>query len=338
MATIADVAHRASVTIGTVSNVLTGKRRVREETRVRVLAAIDDLGYRPNLIARGLAQRRTFTLGLIIPTLLNPIYTELADEIERLARENGYHILLACCPPGTSLEEERVRIESVVGRMVDGLLTAALHAENARWLRGVAPHLPIVTLLHESGEEIDPVSIAVSSVTLAFRQAGMLAARHLLGLGHRHLAIVTHPWAHYWREEGFCTELAAAGIALGPDLRCTGEGAFEDGYRAVQPLLTLPNRPTAVFATNDLMALGVIGATLDLGLRVPDDLSVVGMDDILQGHYVRPSLTTVAMPKRQIAQQAIDIVLRGIKNSQPEPSTSILPPHLVVRRSTTRRP
>ena len=171
MATVADVARHASVTIGTVSNVLSGKRRVSEGTRARVLAAIDELGYRPNLLARGLAQRRTFTLGLLIPALLNPIYTELADQIERMASGNGYHILLACCPPGTPIEEERARIESIIGRMVDGLLTATLHAENARWLRSAVPHLPVVTLLYESGEEADPTLANVSTVSVGFRQA-----------------------------------------------------------------------------------------------------------------------------------------------------------------------
>ncbi len=324
MPTVIDVARKALVTPGTVSNVITGKRPVSVGTRARVLAAMEELDYRPNLLARGLVQQRTQTIALLIPNITNPFYPEVAEEVERMVKAQGYHLFLVCHTLDAAVERDH--LDALIGRMVDGLLIVPGTAN----LADVKDRLPVVLLLSEESQSAE----SLPTVAIDFRHAGELAARHLLDLGHRRVAAVPELPFHASRLEGFRTTLAAAGVTLADECVRVGASTVESGYRAAADLLALPQRPTAVFATNDLMALGVMEAAADVGLRVPRDLSIVGLDDIMLGAHVRPSLTTIAVPKRQLAAEATDLLLRHIEEGLRSPPPVVVRPHLVVRRST----
>jgi DNA-binding LacI/PurR family transcriptional regulator len=331
MTTLDDVARHVGVTSATVSNVITGKGSVSENTRSRVFAAIEELGYQPNLVARGLARKKTFTLALVLPTIANPFYAEIAEEIERVARQHSYQLLLCNTHKDTTVGREHLKALS--SRWVDGLLVMGgslsvpdMLAAARRGQRGQ----PLVLCIPSENEQ----NAALPIVDIDFRYAGELAAQHLLALGHHRAAVIVEAPSHALRWERFRTTLATSGVALPAEYVQYGDSTMQSGYQAAEALLALPIRPTAIFATNDLMALGAVEAALDHRLRVPDDLSVVGLDDIMLGAHVRPPLTTVAIPKQELAKQAIELLLRYIDGAESEPVSLTVRPHLVVRHST----
>jgi len=332
MATINDVARRAAVTPATVSYVLSGKNSVSEKTRARVLAIVEELDYRPNLVARSLVRRRTFTLALLLPDIANPFYPEIVRAVEGIARGCGYHLLL--CNTGSDPLLGRTYLREMAGRRVDGLLAFEGGLRVSDLSAAERRGMPVVLCNWEEQQEHD-----LPSVDLDFWQGGALAARHLLQLGHRRLAVVVHgasggPPAHCRRFEGFQATLAAVGLPWSDHGVFYGDSTLQSGYRAAEALLGCPERPTAVFATNDLMAMGVMEAAGDHGLCVPNDLAVIGFDDIFLGTHVRPTLSTVAVPKDELAARAMELVLRLIEGEQPEPLHISVQPRLVVRRST----
>lgn len=335
MATIYDVARRAAVTAATVSNVITGKGSVGDETRARVQAAIEELNYRPNLMARGLARRRSYTLALILPNIANPFYPEIALEVERIAGEHGYHLML--CNTHYDADVGRAHLQGLSGRWVDGILAMAGGIDLADVSEAAARGVPIVLCNWEEAH----LTSTLPSVDVDFRHGGELAAQHLLDLGHRRCGVVVHRAgehnpSHARRLEGFQQAWQAARAASLPDYALRyGDSSMESGYRAAQELLALAPAPTALFATNDLMALGAIEAAVDRGLRVPGDVSIVGFDDIILGAHVRPSLTTVAIPKRELAMEATKLLLRHVESDTQQTCHLTLRPHLVARHSST---
>jgi len=328
MTTLDDVARHVGVTSATVSNVITGKGSVSENTRSRVFAAIEELGYQPNLVARGLARKKTFTLALVLLTIANPFYAEIAEEIERVARQRGYQLLLCNTHKDTTIGREHLKALS--GRWVDGLLVMGGSLSVPDMLAAARRGQPLVLCVPSENEQ----NAALSVVDIDFHHAGELAARHLLELGHHRTAVIVEAPSHALRWEGFRTALATSGVALPTEYVKYGDSTMQSGYQGTEALLALPIRPTAIFATNDLMALGAVEAALDHGLRVPGDLSVVGLDDIMLGAHVRPPLTTVAIPKQELAKQAIELLLRYIDSAASEPVSLTVRPHLVIRHST----
>ena len=331
MTTLDDVARHVGVTSATVSNVITGKGSVGENTRARVFAAIEELGYQPNLVARSLARKKTFTLALVLLTIANPFYAEIAEEIERVARQHGYQLLLCNTHKDTMIGREHLKALS--SRWVDGLLVMGgslsvpdMLAAARRGQRGQ----PLVLSVPSEHEQ----NVALPVVDIDFHHAGELVARHLLELGHHRTAVIVEAPSHTLRLEGFRTALATSGVALPTEYVQYGDSTMQSGYQGAEALLALPIRPTAIFATNDLMALGAVEAALDQGLRVPGDLSVAGLDDIMLGAHVRPPLTTVAIPKQDLAKQAIELLLRYIDGVESEPVSLTVRPHLVIRHST----
>jgi DNA-binding LacI/PurR family transcriptional regulator len=328
MTTLDDVARHVGVTSATVSNVITGKGSVSENTRSRVFAAIEELGYQPNLVARGLARKKTFTLALVLLTIANPFYAEIAEEIERVARQRGYQLLLCNTHKDTTIGREHLKALS--GRWVDGLLVMGGSLSVPDMLAAARRGQPLVLCVPSENEQ----NAALPVVDIDFHHAGELAARHLLELGHHRTAVIVEAPSHALRWEGFRTALATSGVALPTEYVQYGDSTMQSGYQGTEALLELPIRPTAIFATNDLMALGAVEAALDHGLRVPGDLSVVGLDDIMLGAHVRPPLTTVAIPKQELAKQAIELLLRYIDSAESEPVSLTVRPHLVIRHST----
>jgi len=346
-ATIADVAARAGVSTATVSRVLAGLGGARADTRERVLAAARELGYRPSGVARSLKLRTTRTLGLIVTDIENPFFPELVRAVEDAAREGGYAILL--CNAADDPDREMAYLNLLVDRRVDGVVVAAssLGVRHGEWL--AAAPLPIVLV------NCAPAGTGLPSIASDNRSGGRLAAEHLLGLGHRRLGVLTAPARNVDgpdRLEGVRDAVRAAlgGIAAEPIPVTIGEARVSGGERAMCDLLATAPDATAVVAYNDLMAIGAIRAIRAAGRRVPEDVSVIGFDDVDLAAYVDPPLTTIAqataeMGRWAVARLADALAARGDGNGHAPESPRVsaadrllLPVALVVRGSTAPPP
>jgi DNA-binding LacI/PurR family transcriptional regulator len=329
-ATLRDVAKRANVSIRTVSNVVNGYAPVSDELRARVQAALDELDYRPNLIARNLKQGRTGMIALVVPELDVPYFAELAREVITAARAHGYVVMI----DQTDGDGERER--ELLGRdsratMFDGLLLSPLTV-SAEELRARGNRIPIVLL----GEHIFNGSFHHMDNVAAARDA----TAHLLGLGRRRVAAIgDQPYATgetaQLRTAGYRQALARAGLEVDERLIVSTPHFHRRlGAEAMESLLALPEPPDAVFCYNDLLALGAMRALTRAGRRIPDDVAVAGIDDIEEGQYSTPSLTTVAPDKGEIARQAVNTLLEAINGTTAAPAEIVVPHRLIVREST----
>ena len=325
-----DVASRAGVSAQTVSNILSGRGRASSQTEARVRAAIAELGFTPNLVARSLRSGSTQTMGLFVPTVANPFYSEVIEEVENVLCANGYHLVL-CTTRGDGARA-RNYLASLSSRSVDALLIADD--------RHLVDHLPLLA------EARFPVALcawetdvpeALPVVTIDYELAGLLAGRHLRELGHTRAVAVAEMPAHVRRVDGFWRGLAGRSDArrgpVFPVAAC--QSSPEAGFEAASRALAEQPDITAIFATHDILALGVLEAVKQSGRSVPGDVSVVGLDDIAQVGHAHPALTTVAFPKREMAQQAVDLLLRAVVDRRaPVNAVSLLRPALVVRDSS----
>jgi LacI family transcriptional regulator len=328
MVTMQDVAERAGVTKQTVSNVISGRVAVRPATAARVRAAIEELDYTPNLVARSLATGSTMTVGLLVPTVVGSFYAELIEEVEDVLEAHGYHLLLCT----TRLDGERARrhLAGLTSRSVDALLIAGD--------RDLIDHLPLlaearfpVVLCAWETEAPDRFPV----VTVDYERAGYLAGRHLRELAHERAAVVASP-AHVVRVAGFRRAFAADGLTV-PDgaVHIATEPTPAGGFAAAHAALAADPDLTALFATTDVLALGALEAARAAGRSVPGDLSVVGHDDNPDVRLARPALTTISLPRREMARQAVELLLRAItKTGTPSNSVQLMRPELIVRGST----
>lgn len=334
MTTLVEVARAAGVTAATVSNVLRNRGKVGEETRRRVLAAVESMGYRPNLMARALVEGKPHTMALVVSSIANPFYPEFALEVERAARKLGYFLLV--CNTNDDPAQERAYLDAVGGALAQGVIVmnadfVQLDALQDLRRRGV----PVVLCMWERPQEPPPLPC----VAVDLYQAGVLAAEHLLALGHKRLGAVcgSEPTGnHQWRLRGFIDTVQKAGLDLPASHLRYGHDTIDEGRNAAHSLLAGVPGLTAVFATNDLPALGVLQAAAELGLEVPRDLSVIGVTDIQLAHQMRPALSTVAMPTAEAAMLAVQMLQSEItaQPDHPLPISVTEPPRLVVRAST----
>ena len=329
MATMSDIAKAIGVSKTTVTNALAGKSNVSEATRQRILQCARDMGYRPNELARSLAQGKTFTIGLILPSIANPFYPELAEAIENCARLSEYQTVL--CNTHNIYALGRQQMERLVSRWVDGCIIMERSMDIVDITHHFQQNVPIV--LCDWQEYKTPPEIPLARGD--FFQAGALAARHLLELGHRHVAVIVDEPGQILRLQGFCSVFKEAGITISREMVQQGYSTSESGYHAAQTLLTYPVQPTAIFATTDLMAIGAMEAVIDEGLRVPQDISVIGLDDLMVSTLMRPALTSIAIPKDQLARDSMELLLSQINGDWEAPVTRLVEPYLVLRQSTT---
>ncbi|GAC1358786.1 MAG: LacI family DNA-binding transcriptional regulator [Ktedonobacteraceae bacterium] len=328
MATIYDLARALGVSQTTVANALKGKSNVSVETRRRVLEYAQQVGYRPNVLASALTQKRTFTLAFILPTIANPFYPEIAEEIECIARTHNYQVVF--CNTHSDGELGRQYLERLVSRWVDGIIVMGLSMKLADLEAQFRQKLPIVLCDWQENERSEIIPL----VSVDFRLAGELAAQHLLALGHRRMAIIADLPLQTQRFEGFHHTLETAGLTLAPDMIQQGNSELSSGYAAVQRLFALEEPPTAIFAANDWMAIGAMEAVHDMGLEVPRDVSIIGLDDIVVSAHIRPPLTTISIPKQRLAQAATELLLQQLNKAEEIPSLVLVPPTLLPRRST----
>ncbi|MFF4158676.1 LacI family DNA-binding transcriptional regulator [Streptomyces sp. NPDC001678] len=324
MANIKDVARRAGVSAATVSRVLNGRSPVAE-TRERVLAAVEELGYRPNVVARALRTARTRTLGLVVSDLRNPFFTELADAVEQEARRLGYSLIIGNA--GESPEQQDDYIRTLLDRRIDGLMVSSAGTGSPMLGEAAASGTPLVLL-----DRAVP-GVAAPCVRAEGGAALTELAAHLAALGRRRPAVIVAPAGTPTGDERlnrFRTALAAHGIALPPTL----VGASPDpspagGRQVMRRLLETAEPPDAVLATDNLMALGALDELRARGLRVPADMALVAFDDVPWFAHLDPPLTAVAQPTEALGRAAVHTLLERIAG---RPAGSVLLPARLVRR------
>jgi DNA-binding LacI/PurR family transcriptional regulator len=325
---IKDIARALDVSPSTVSRAWNNKPGVSAATRQQILRASEELGYSPNELARGLKLRQSSSLGLIVPNIQNQVYAEIASSLESACTGEGYLVIL--CNSGRDPLREDTLVQMLRAKRVDGVVLIP----GQEPLRLVYPlrhaHIPAVVLEHNlPGEHC----IIVDDLA-----GGRLGAQHLLDLGHCRIAMISrtrHSGTSALRVTGYRQVLAEAGIAFDPELLVECESGHEPTYLAMKRLLALDRPPTAVFTHNDVQALGAMHAIQSTGLSIPDDVSVVGFDDISSSAHLFPPLTTVRYPKQEVGRLAAETILKlAAGNNPPEPQTRILPVDLVVRGST----
>ncbi len=334
-ATLKDVARKAGVSIKTVSNVIHGNISVTAEKQQRVRRAIDELHYQPNLPARYLRKSHVGVIALAIPDLSNPYFAEIGNIIVAEAAKHSYTVLLD--HTSGEREYERLVINGLRPRLIDGIILNPLALEREDLL----PERVTVPMLLLGERFFDAAYDHVSMNNVA---AARLAVDHLLDMGRRRIAAIGAQEifsgeSARLRLQGYTEGLAAAGIPF--DLRLVaGVNTFHrlDGMRAMQKLLELEQLPDAVFCFNDLLAFGAVRTLQEAGLRVPEDVAVVGIDDIEESRYAFPSLTTISPDKQKIGELAVKLLLERIHGSRTgSPEHIEVPFRLVVRESTAGR-
>lgn len=327
--TIKDVAERAGVSVSTVSRVLTANAPVQDATKRAVEDAIRELGYRPNGLARSLRNRETKTIGLIIPDVANPFFPEVAKGVEDAACRRGYSVIL--CNSGNDRTKEAMYFQVLQERRIDGvIITGSGSLDQYAHLRE-RDGFPII-FLDRNAEGLEVDSVEADSYGGASQ-----AVQHLLELGHRQIAFVSGSGGTSTgsrRRCGYTDTLAAHGIMPPPEYIMPGDFTLEAGRRAGLQLLGLNPRPTAVFVSSDIAAIGVMMAAESLNLSIPSDLSVVGFDNTLLAVVSRPALTTVSQPKYEMGGQAVKLLLERLQKKRRKVRHLLLPTRLEVRGST----
>ncbi|MEI2455504.1 LacI family DNA-binding transcriptional regulator [Lysobacter firmicutimachus] len=339
--TIKDVARAAQVSVATVSRTLNGHGNVAEEVRRRVLAVARDLRYTPHAAARSLSSRRTQTLGVVLPDLHGEFFSELVRGVDQIAREHRLHLLVSSyhgCP-----EEQVAALRAMRGR-VDGLLVMSPYAQaQSTVAEELDSALPVV-LINSQCAVPGPMSLSIDNYGGA-----QAMVDYLIDCGHRRIAFIAGPEANYDAHErlrGY-REALARRLPKAAEWVLPGEFDEASGHRAGLALLAAPQRPDAVFAANDMMALGCLFAFAQAGLKVPDDVAVAGFDDIPLARYVHPTLTTMRVNIAELGARAARLLLSKLTAEQAsqeaapdtdEPRQSeLLQPELIVRESGMRR-
>jgi LacI family transcriptional regulator len=329
--TVADVARRARVSRATVSRVLNRYPHVRPEVRARVQRVMDALGYRPDAVARSLARRETRTLGLVVADITNPFYAETARAILETARDAGYTVVLCNTDNRPALQEETVEI--LRQRRVDGIIFGSVFLTDPVAEGLVASGYPC--LMYNRRLRARRGNFIVLDNVRASRDV----TRHLTALGHRRIGFVgglPNISTAADRLRGYRTALREVGLSVEPGLVQPGAFQADGARRAARELLRLDAPPSAVVAGNDLMALGILQAAGDLGLRVPQDLAVVGFDDIEIAGHREIQLTTMAQQKAEmgrLAARGILEIIRDPRHFARQPLQQVLSPTLIVRRT-----
>jgi DNA-binding LacI/PurR family transcriptional regulator len=328
--TMDHVAAAAGVSRQTVSRVLHGNDYVSEATRTRVLEAVRELGFMPDPVARSLARNRTFLLAVLITNFTGPSRAQELTGAEAEAREQGYNIYI--CGSEASGLGEPLGSALLNLQRYEGLFVLYQGSKSDRYglFGSIRPGLPVVTTGYGGRNK-------VQRVLLDNHSGGLQATRHLLSLGHKRIALIAGPATRLdtlERTRGYADALRESGIEADPALQRHGAWTLESGYERTRDLIKAKGRFSAVFVHSDMMALGCMTALKEQGLRIPEDVAVVGFDDIEVARYVDPPLTTVHCPYQQVGRRAVRCLIERITGARVRGGTVVLPTSLVVRRSS----
>ena len=328
--TIREIAELAGVSIATVSRVLNDRDDVSHDTRQLVRRVVREQGYTANRSARGLSAGRTGLVGVLIPLVYPVYFSAILSGVAEALYEQDMRLVLS--PTQREHDREVSLLERLMHGMTDGALIVLPEESSEELERALAEGYRFVVV-----DPLMPLEDGIPSVSAAHMSGADQAMQHLLALGHRRIAAVTGPrgWvATEDRRRGYHAALAAAGILPAPELEVEADFEILPGTEAAGALLDLPHRPTAIFAFNDNIAIGTLRAARERGLRVPEDLSVVGFDDIEHATIVSPTLTTVRQPLAEMGRTAVSLLIRILERQRFETLHIELATRLVVREST----
>lgn len=329
MANIKDVALHAGVSVTTVSHVVNGTRFVSEVARQRVEAAVRELGYVPSAVARSLKHNTTRTFGMVIPNNSNPYFAEIIQGVEARCFAAGYNVIL--CNSNDDPERQAAYLRVLAEKRIDGLIFVVTGSDAVVRATLGSINTPLVLL----DREVSGISSDLVEVNHVL--GSQMATQHLLELGHPRVACISGPPGlspSSQRRAGWKDALDKAGVERKESDLARGDFTARGGYLAMQTLLKRRPRPTAVFACNDLMAFGALAAAREAGIAVPQQLSIVGFDDIELAAFSAPPLTTVAQPKLEIGTLAAELLLERVNTSRSESRRVILDPEIKVRGTT----
>ena len=328
MATMKDVAQLAGVSTATVSRALMNPEKVSSTTRKRVESAVLEAGYSPNSLARNLRRNESKTIVAIVPDICDSYFTEIIRGIEDVAVENGYLVLLG--DSGQQKKRESSLVNLVFTKQADGMLLLGTHLP-FDVSKPEQKNLPPLVMACEFAPELELPTVHIDNLTSSFE-----AVNYLTQMGHSKIAQISGPddaALCQFRNQGYQQALRRAGITMNPTYKEMGDFTFESGQKAVTKLLSLPEPPTAVFCHNDAMAIGAIKGAKAAGLKVPQDLSVVGFDDIQFAEFCDPPLTTITQPRYEIGRQAMLMLLEILKGRDVHAGSRLLETHLKIRES-----
>lgn len=332
--TLKDIAEKTGVSVSTVSRVLhdnSQKYKISEETKAKVKQVAKDLGYRVNALARGLRQQKTCEVGIIVPDISNPFFSELIKSLAGELRKKGYNFIVYDSDEDITIE--RSAIKSLLEKRVDGLVIASVGQDFSHIQKIRDAKIPVV-MVDRCFDELDVDSVSVDNV-----KGSLLAMNHLIKEGHRRIAFIQGlqgTYANETRLQGYNQALQDAEISIDEHLIVGDDFRSLNGYLETKLLLKLSNPPTAIFTAGDLIALGALEACKENSITIPDDLSLVTFDDPVFASYLSPSLSAVEQPVTKIAEMAIAMLYRRMKNPYDERRKVLLEPKLNVRGSVKR--
>lgn len=333
LATIKDLAKEAKVSIATVSRYLNGKLKIREETKKRIEDAVKKLNYRPNYLARSLILNETETIGVVVPDILNPYFSGFARGLEDKAKKNNISVIL--CNSDNNVEKEKDYLQWLQYKSVDGiaLISTVLDHE---FLENLLNKGMKILIAGRRIPKLDTDFISIANVT-----GTMELIDHLISLGHEKIAAITvshHISTSRERFKGYRQALKNAGLSCSDDLIIGGMNfSYKSGYENMQRLLDRTRDFSAVFALNDIMAIGAINALQDSGIMVPDEVSVVGFDGLQWGKWIRPTLTTIEVSPYEYGCRTLQLLLDRIANPDESYKHQTIKGKLIVRNSTSKR-
>ncbi|MFA0057835.1 substrate-binding domain-containing protein [Vibrio echinoideorum] len=329
MATMKDVARIAKVSTSTVSHVINKSRFVSEEIAERVNSAAKELNYAPSALARSLKMKQTKTLGMLVTTSTNPFFGEVVKGVERRCYEKGYNLIL-CNTEGDS-ERMKSSIDTLLQKRVDGLMLMCSTLEGQHIdVFDRYPELPVVVM------DWGPMLFASDKIQDNSHQGGYMATKHLIDNGHSQIGCITGPLHRNQassRYQGFKQAMEEANFEINPKWIVESNFECDGGFDSYQTLKTRGEMPSALFVSNDMMAMGVIHAAVQDGTSIPNDLSIIGYDDIHLSKYMTPALSTVHQPKHRLGQAAVDTLLNRLQAPDSDPQVVELEPTLVERSS-----
>jgi len=331
-ATMKDVAVRARVSTATVSRALMNPEKVSQATRNRVEQAAIDVGYLPGSLNRNLKRNESRTILVIVPDICDPFFSEIIRGIEVTAAEQGYLVLIGDCAHQN--QQEKTFIDLIITKQIDGmlLLGSRLPFDASKEEQR---NLPPMVMANEFAPELELPTVHIDNLTAAFN-----AVNYLHELGHQRIACIAGPeempLCHY-RLQGYVQALRRSGMTVDPHYISRGDFTFEAGASALEQLLSLPQPPTAIFCHSDVMALGAMSMAKRRGYRIPDDISIIGFDNIALAEFCDPPLTTVAQPRFDIGREAMLLLLSQLNGHTVSSGSRLLDCELVLR-GTTRAP
>ena len=324
--TLKMVAERVGVSVNTASRAINNKSDINEETKKRVLKVAQELGYVQNATAVALRTKKTRTLGVVIADNRNPFYAEVLNGIEEAAREKNYHIILANTQRDYQKEEEAINL--LLAKRVDGLLITPVQDRNDDIKKLIEANIPFVIV----GRDFE--NIEVDAVYNDEVKGGFFATEYLIKKGHKRIAFINgflHKSPAQGRLEGYKKALKEHGIPLDDMMVSVGDIDVEDGYERTKQMLEKNLDFTAIFAYNDMMAFGAMQAVKEKGLRIPEDIGLVGYDDISFSSLISPSLSTIRLKKQELGTESVKLLLSRINGSREKMKKIMLNVELIVR-------